>query len=72
MKLKELTERGLRDNVCCVSDTCISVGRGDIYETAGEFCSECDCGLPLEQVVIDNLIEINLLRMKYSQPKLKE
>jgi hypothetical protein len=59
-----------RDGVICISDTCISNGKGEDFETSGEFCSECLCGISPEQVTVDNLDEINSIRIKYSQTKI--
>lgn len=58
-----------KDGVICISDTCISCS-GEDFETRGEFCSECECGITPDQVTMDNLENINMIRIKYSQPKL--
>jgi len=73
MKFEELKdEKRVRDGVICISDACISVGTGEMYEVEGEFCSECECGLPPEQVKVEVLEEINMIRIKYNQKKIEE
>jgi len=71
MKFDELKDSKQRDGVICISDTCIATGTGDNFETAGEFCSECDCGFTPEQVTRENLEEINNIRIKYGQKKVE-
>lgn len=71
MEFKDLLDRKENDGTICVVDTCIAAGTGVDFETKGEFCSECECGFLLEQVTIDNLVEINNTRVKFSQPKIK-
>jgi hypothetical protein len=68
MNLEEIERRDERDGVICISDNCISQ-KGDDFETTGEFCSECDCGVTKEQ--LKDIEELNAIRIKYSQPKLK-
>jgi len=65
MKLEQITKREVREGVLCVSDRCIQ--RKD-FETPGEFCSECECGFPPDQLDAE---EINSARMKVGQNKLE-
>jgi hypothetical protein len=72
MNFKELQHpKRLRDGKVCISDTCISVGKGEWFETAGEFCSECSAGLLPEQVTVENVDEINLIRLSIGQKKME-
>jgi hypothetical protein len=64
-------EKRVRDGVICISDHCISDGKGETFETIGEFCSECECGFASDQVTKENLEEINFIRTKFSQLKIE-
>lgn len=64
-------EKREKDGVICISDTCISIGKGEDFETTGEFCTECDCGVTKEQVTKENIDELNSIRLRYSQPTIR-
>ena len=68
MEFKDLKEK---DDGICVVDSCIS-NTGETFETAGEFCSECEACFAKEQVTLDNLDEINVVRLKHHMTKIKE
>jgi hypothetical protein len=60
-----------RDGSSCVLNPCVSVGSGEDFEWAGEFCSECEGALPSEAVTRENLETINRIRSRYKQPPLE-
>lgn len=73
MKVEDI-EIKKRDGVVCITDPhigCISKGKGDNFETEGEFCSECALGVPEEQVTRTNLDGLNALRLECKQSKLE-
>lgn len=73
MKLEEIEQKE-RDGVICISDPrvgCISVGTGGLFETPGEFCSECALGVRKEQLSRSNLDGLNALRLECKQSKLE-
>lgn len=71
MEIKDLQNpKRVRDGVVCISDTCISMGKGESFEVEGEFCAECECGIPPTQLTVEGLDEINFIRTKYGQMKI--
>ena len=69
MELKELQDN-VHEGYSCISDTCIQV-RSEGFQVDGECCNECEAAFLPEDVTVDKLSEINLVRLKYGQQKVK-